>query len=213
MNKIKTLSISGYRGIKDRLSLNLDKKSILLYGDNGSGKSSITDAIEWFYFDEVNHLKSEETGATKGKGSMRNIFIGDSVDSLINIEFYDSKLSSEKKINSKLKIETSNSSDEFTGYIEKTKTENLILRYKDLGKFIIATKKEKLDTLQEVIGFGKVGELRDLLKKNAARIAKQIKNEQYDNKKGVQQSLIIDNLMQNIASDNQFFDVANCVSL
>jgi DNA repair exonuclease SbcCD ATPase subunit len=209
MNKIKILSISGYRGIKDRMTLPLDKKSILLYGDNGSGKSSITDAIEWFYFDEVSHLKSEETGATKGKGSMRNIFIGDTVDSLINIEFDDSKLSSEKRINSKLKIETSNSSDEFKGYIENTKTENLILRYKDLGKFIIATKKEKLDTLQEVVGFGKVGELRDLLKKNATRIAKQIKNEQYDNKKGVQQSLIIDNIMQNIASDNQFFDEAN----
>lgn len=209
MNKVKTLSISGYRGIKDRLSLNLDKKSILLYGDNGSGKSSITDAIEWFYFDEVNHLKSEETGATKGKGSMRNIFIGDSVDSLINIEFDDSKLSSEKKINSKLKIETSNTSEEFTDYIQNTKTENLILRYKDLGKFIIATKKEKLDTLQEVIGFGKVGELRDLLKKNAARIAKQIKNENFNNNKGVQQSLIIENLMQNVTSDDQFFEVAN----
>ncbi|MDR2818116.1 MAG: AAA family ATPase [Endomicrobium sp.] len=47
--KIKNLTISGIRGIQSSLSIPLNEKSILLYGDNGSGKSSITDAIEWLY--------------------------------------------------------------------------------------------------------------------------------------------------------------------
>lgn len=72
MNKITSINIAGIRGIKDLLVLNLKKKSILLYGDNGSGKSSITDAFEWFYYDRIGHLVSEETGAKKGKGALRN---------------------------------------------------------------------------------------------------------------------------------------------
>jgi chromosome segregation ATPase len=33
---------------------------LLAYGDNGSGKSSITDAIEWFYNDKIEHLAKAE---------------------------------------------------------------------------------------------------------------------------------------------------------
>ena len=51
--KIKNIKIKGIRGAKDTLDLNLNGKSILLYGDNGSGKSSISDAIEWFFTDKV----------------------------------------------------------------------------------------------------------------------------------------------------------------
>ena len=58
--KIKNISITGLRGIKDSISLPLNEKSILLYGDNGTGKSSISDAIEWFYTDRVSHLSGSE---------------------------------------------------------------------------------------------------------------------------------------------------------
>lgn len=62
MVKIKTISLSGLRGVKGKLELPLNKKSALFYGDNGSGKSSIVDAFEWFYFDRVDHLSNEEIG-------------------------------------------------------------------------------------------------------------------------------------------------------
>ncbi len=68
MAKIKSINISGIRGIKNPLLLNLNSKSILIFGENGSGKSSLADAIEWYYSDSVEHLASRETGATKGRG-------------------------------------------------------------------------------------------------------------------------------------------------
>jgi AAA15 family ATPase/GTPase len=71
MIKLKQIKISGIRGIKESLSLSLDKKSLLIYGDNGTGKSSITDSIEWFYKDKIAHLAGNEIG----KDSIRNIFI------------------------------------------------------------------------------------------------------------------------------------------
>lgn len=56
--KINTISIKGIRGVKNVLDLPLNGRSIVLYGDNGTGKSSISDAIEWFYTNRVEHLSS-----------------------------------------------------------------------------------------------------------------------------------------------------------
>jgi DNA repair exonuclease SbcCD ATPase subunit len=209
MNKINSIQVSGIRGIKYPLELNLNKKSILVYGDNGSGKSSITDAFEWFYYDKVGHLISEETGTTKGKGALRNLFIDNSDDATIKIECSKPELSSQKSINSAFRITQTNTSIDFSEFLKSTQTENLILRHKDLVSFIIASKKEKLDHLQEIIGFGQVGEVRDLLRKNAGRIARNINAARYDNKKSTQQTILIENFGQNITSAKQFFEVAN----
>lgn len=209
MNKINSVQISGIRGIKHILELNLNKKSILLYGDNGSGKSSITDSFEWYYYDKVGHLISEETGATKGKGALRNLFLENSDDASIKIECSEPELSSQKIINSALRITQTNTSVEFNDFLNASQAENLILRYRDLVLFIVATKKEKLDTLQKIIGFNEVGGIRDLLRKNAWRIARNIKAARYDNKKSTQQAILIENFGQNITSAKQFFEVAN----
>ena len=209
MNKINAINIVGVRGVKNPLKLNLNKKSILIYGDNGSGKSSITDALEWFYYDRVGHLVSKETGATKGKGTLRNLFLNSSDDAFIKIDFSKPELSSQKIINSALKITQTNTSNEFKEFLNTSQSENLILRYRDLVKFIVAPKTEKLDTLQKIIGFSQVGAIRDLLRKNAGRIARNINAARYDNKKSIQQAIIIENFGQNITSAKQFYEVAN----
>ena len=90
MLKIKSIEISGIRGIKAPVLLNLNKKSILIFGENGSGKSSLTDAIEWYYLDGIKHLVSEETASTKGRGSLRNLFIPDNESAFVGIQYYDS---------------------------------------------------------------------------------------------------------------------------
>ena len=45
--KINQINIRAFRGIRD-LELELDGKSLILRGENGTGKSSIVDAIEFF---------------------------------------------------------------------------------------------------------------------------------------------------------------------
>lgn len=209
MAKIKSINISGIRGIKNPLPLNLDNKSILIFGENGSGKSSLTDAIEWYYSDGVEHLVSEETGSTKGRGSLRNLFIPDSEDAFINIQYSNNKLNATKTIDSSLKASTSNTTDDFKDYLLATQSENLILRYRDLVKFIIARKTDKLKELQNIIGFSDVADIRDLLKKSAGRIARNIKSANYDNQKNAQQSVVLENIEQNAYTDAQLFAGAN----
>lgn len=39
--KIKNIEIENFKFFKDVFSINVDNKNILLYGENGAGKSSI----------------------------------------------------------------------------------------------------------------------------------------------------------------------------
>ena len=209
MAKIKSIKINGLRGVKDPLTLELNKKSILVYGDNGTGKSSLTDSFEWFFYNKVDHLSNEEIGRRKGRDALRNIFIPDTEDGFIELTFDDNKLDSKKSIDNSLKTSSSNQSDDFNKFLASTISERLILRYRDLVQFIIAGKTDKLKELQNIIGFSDVQNIRDLLKRNGSRIARSIKSINYDNLKNVQQSTILENLGQNAYSDEQLFDGAN----
>lgn len=208
MTKIKNLEITGLRGVRETLNLNLNKKSILIYGDNGTGKSSLTDSFEWFYDNHIAHLSNEEIGG-RGREALRNIFLAIEDDGYININFDDKDLDAKKSINNSNKIQTSNTSDYFNQYIQDSGSENLILRYRDLVEFIIATKTEKLNKLQEIIGFSEVAKIRTLLKRNFGRIKKNIKASDYDGRKSVRQATILENLGRNAYSDEQLFDGVN----
>ena len=211
MAKIKSINISGIRGVKEPLSLNLESKSILIFGENGSGKSSLTDAIEWYYSDGVKHLVSGETSSTKGRGALRNLFIPDSEEAFINIQYSDNKLNAKKSIDRSLKTANSNTTDDFKNYLITTQSENLILRYRDLVEFIISTKADKLRILQNIIGFSDVADVRELLQKFIGKISRNIKAANYDNQKNAQQSIVLANLAQNAYTDDQLFVGTNLI--
>jgi len=208
MTKIKNLEINGLRGVKEKLNLNLNKKSILIYGDNGTGKSSLTDSFEWFYSNHIAHLSTEEISG-RGRDALRNIFISDDEDGYVNLNFDDKDLDAKKSINGSNKIYISNTTDYFKEYIVDSTSENLILRYRDLVEFIIATKTEKLNKLQEIIGFSKVAKIRTILKRNFGRIKRTIKSSDYEGRKSARQETILENLGRNAYSDEQLFDGVN----
>ena len=204
MAKVESINISGIRGIKGYLPLPLNRNSALIFAENGVGKSSIADAIEWYYTGAVQHLISEEAPSTKGKGSLRNLLISEDEDAFVEIRYSNSKLDSKKSIDSTYKTSTSNNSIEFKEFISASQSENLILRYRDLVGFIIAGKTEKLQTIQEIIGFSEVARLRDLLRKSARKIGQDIKVANYENQMNAQQTIIIENINQTAFNNEQF---------
>ena len=66
--KIKSIKICAFRGIPETIDLDLKGKSLLLHGENGTGKSSIVDAIEFFFTGKISHLKSKGPLAIKDNG-------------------------------------------------------------------------------------------------------------------------------------------------
>jgi len=207
--EVKSFEISGLRGVRKDISIDFDSsKSILIYGDNGSGKSSITDAFEWFYYDKIEHLSSEEIG-TKGVAALRNIFLSDSEDAHVGVNYSDSKCDSIKKLfykRTKLTSEYSNPSQNFKDYLNTSLRENLILRYKDLLRFILSTKAQKLEEISQIIGFSEVSKIKGVLKKAVNDLKRELKIKNYDNHINIKQAQIIEQIGQNIIDDEQYLN-------
>ncbi len=211
MIKIKTITINGIRGIKETLTFELNQNSILLYGDNGSGKSSITDGFEWFYTNRIDHLSDEEIGRG-GLEALRNIFLKDEDSAAVNFKYTKEEYNSEKRIFYKkesLQYDQSNQSEEFIDYLKESQKEKLVLRYHELMDFVLASKKEKLDTLSDIIGFSEVTKTRDVLRKIVGELKREFKKGNFDYRISSQQSRIIDQLGQMVNSDDQLFEVLN----
>ena len=66
--RLKEVTISGFRGFNNQQTLRLDNNVVLVKGSNGSGKSSLVEALEWLFFDVISR---------KEKSSCKSEYIGD----------------------------------------------------------------------------------------------------------------------------------------
>jgi predicted ATP-binding protein involved in virulence len=88
MIKIRKLTVTGFRGARFTLPLDFttEHRSLSVFGENASGKSTITDAIEWFIRDRVDHLWREDCK----EASLRNVLLNESDASEVTVDFSDS---------------------------------------------------------------------------------------------------------------------------
>lgn len=207
--KIKNLAIKGIRGAKNLLELPLNGKSILLYGDNGTGKSSISDAIEWFYTDKVSHLSSKEIDL---KDALRNSSLTETDNSEVQISFSTTNLDASKILSvkkNKLTAEVSNSSEEFKKYIEESQNENLSLRYQDIRNFVDNTLGEKLKYLSDIIGFDEVTNKKVVLQKSHNSLKSEIKAQNFETQINNQKQILIEKLGASISQEKNLVETIN----
>ena len=151
MLPVKRITISGFRGILAPLDLSFDKgssiRSMAIYGPNGTGKSSVTDAWEWFHTGKIERLGRE--GAGPGAYPHRDAG-GDAT--YVEMEFADASLGTVR-----LKFDAKRiTKPRANGNIETFR--DLVphpchVRYEDLTRFVYFTKAEKYDALAHLMGF------------------------------------------------------------
>lgn len=79
---VERLSIQGFRGFLDRRELELcagkSANSLCIYGDNGCGKSSVGDAVEFFFKSDgiLDRLKKSQTENNAGISATRHALAG-----------------------------------------------------------------------------------------------------------------------------------------
>jgi energy-coupling factor transporter ATP-binding protein EcfA2 len=188
--KIKNINIQGIRGVKETLTIPLEEKSIIIYGDNGTGKSSISDSLEWYFKDEVRPLSSMEIDL---KEALRNTNLLDIENSLVNISLSKEPLNSQKSLvlkKGKIVAEHQNESPDFKNYLIATGKENILLRYQYLTEFIEKTKGDKLKSLSDVIGFSEVNKTKDVLRKVFSSLKTEIKNQNFENQINTQKEIL-----------------------
>ncbi len=207
--KIKSITIAGIRGIRDTISLPLNEKSVLLYGDNGTGKSSISDAIEWFYTDKVSHLAGSEIDL---KDALRNSYQRDDDTASIAISYNRNAIDATKNLfnkRGKLTSEISNSSDDFQKYYSASQNENLLLRYQFLRGFIDKTKGEKQEHLSNIIGFSEVNKTKDVLRKAFNSIKSEIKTQNFEAQINNEKQTLIAKIGAAVSQENNLFEKIN----
>lgn len=207
--KLNNILIEGIRGVKEGLTLALNEKSILIYGDNGMGKSTISDSLEWFFNDEVSHLSGEEIDL---KEALRNSYIPETKKSSVDISFSTPAFNSQRSLEfkkSKLVAEYSNKNDVFINYLKASSKENLLLRHKFLTDFIDKTKADKLKSLSEIIGFSEVTKVKETLRKAYSTINTEIKNQNFESQINTQKVTLKENLGSVMSIEENLFKEIN----
>ncbi|MBI1235181.1 AAA family ATPase [Hyphobacterium sp.] len=160
MTKVRKINVSRFRGARFDLSLDFSKKpkSVAIFGDNASGKSTITDALEWFIYDRVNHLWREDCKLD----ALRNV-LADGKPSCVELEFAGKDLHGVKELSEALKTSANYAKDDAEKLVSALKDDRIILRHADIVNFLDETKSVKRKTIAEIIGYGEITKFRDAL--------------------------------------------------
>ena len=141
--KIKTINIHAFRGIPD-LELQLDGKNLLLRGENGTGKSSIVEAIEFFFTGKIFHLEGTRGLSLQRHGPHVNFEAND-----VNVEliFNPGSVSLNRTFES-----SSLPPEQFKDYFQITQKGAFILRRSQILTFIMSNPADRFRAIGSIIG-------------------------------------------------------------
>ena len=140
-----------FRGAADTVSLVLDGKSAVIYGSNGSGKSSFVDAVEYAMTGRIGHLAHEYSGKRQEKALINTHTLA-GVMSEVRIAYSD-------KSETILTIDRnglSKRTDSATADIPNWSLKRTILRQDEVAEFIRDTKGAKYSALLPLLGLGRL---------------------------------------------------------
>lgn len=210
MTKFDRVSLTGFRGSRKKVDLNSPSgRSILIYGDNGSGKSSFADGIEWLLYDGVSHLTGEEVGV---RGGLKNELCSEEESCSVEVSLLnptgtaDRSLKTEK---SRLKAELNCSSTEVGSALGKIGSERISLRNIQLIDFILATKSQKLTQISEIIGFQQVLDLKGLLKQAFSDLNTIYRTKNFEGALAREKEVLVKQLNSLVNTDEQFIQACN----
>jgi len=161
MTKLRALTISGFRGARFDVPIDFTKglSSISVYGENAAGKSTVTDALEWFLLGKVDHLWREDCK----EEALRNVLLDASGVCKVSVQFSNAALNGAKTLSDTLKANVDNLSHEFLAYLQQIRGERIFLRHAQITKFIGETKSKKKEEIASIIGYQDIVAFRDAI--------------------------------------------------
>jgi len=172
MLKIKKITIENFRGIKSPAIIEFYKggrpTSALVYGRNGTGKSSFVDGWEWLINSKIDYLSKEGVSERDYPHKLCN---GD--NSYVEIDFDNPDINSAKATFNKNRITSPTHSGEFEAFRTHTVYPNY-LRYSDLQEFVYKRKGDKYRYIAKFFGLEQFLKNQANLQSSLTRILNQL---------------------------------------
>ena len=148
--RVQRLVMRAFRGIPGEMTVDFGKgASVVVYGDNGTGKSTIADALEWYFLGEIELLSHEGR-----QHAVRHV--GAETDGVTSVEVLTSgTLGGEVMFPDERPPET----------FHALRRETFLLRGRTLADFINKTKTEKWKALVDILGLDAIESLREDLQR------------------------------------------------
>ena len=147
---LQRLVMRAFRGVPGEMVLDFGKgESTAVYGDNGTGKSTIADALEWYFTGEIELLCHEgRQHAVRhvggDRGDVTSVEVATSGTLGGTVVFPDERAADT---------------------VQATRRETFLLRGRTLVDFINKTKTEKWKALVEILGLDAIESLREDLQR------------------------------------------------
>ena len=170
--RIKSIELAWFRGAAAPVSLDLNCGSMVVYGENGSGKSSFIDAVEYVLNKgSVEHLKTEYSGSNQ-INAIPNTHKPDSSRTGLKVKFEND---SELKVDFSPSGSSKNSITPSTQEVQMEAWEyrQTVLRQAEVSEFIHDTKGKKYSALLPLLGLHNM----EIAAENLRKLAKQIETE------------------------------------
>lgn len=147
--RLTRINLQAFRGVLDAYEIKLDQgQSLLMYGDNGTGKSSLADAIEWYFTGDIELLAKEGRDH-----AVRHLGAPKELKTIVEI-------ATNGELGGTCAPKAPNEAA-----IEAASRETFLLRGRTIADFVDKSKGEKWSALQKLLGLGAIDELRTDLQK------------------------------------------------
>jgi energy-coupling factor transporter ATP-binding protein EcfA2 len=157
---LQRLVMHAFRGVPGEMVVDFGKgESIAVYGENGTGKSTIADALEWYFTGEIELLSHE--------GRQHAVrYVGGESNGDTSVEvFTNGTLGGKAVLPDERNAET----------FQAVRRETFLLRGRTLADFINKTKTEKWKALVEILGLDAIENLREDLQRARNELRKSCK--------------------------------------
>jgi predicted ATPase len=169
--RLKAVQLSWFRGAADPVRLEANGGSIVIYGQNGAGKSSFVDAIEYVVKDgKIEHLAHEYSGRNQEKGIPNTHTPADRSTELLLKFMNDAELSVKVARNG-----THTKSGAEAINMAAWDYRRTVLRQNEVAEFIHSRKGEKYSALLPLLGLHELEVAAENLRQIARSIEQQSK--------------------------------------
>jgi hypothetical protein len=142
--RVTRVQMRAFRGVPRELTVELPAgMSAVLLGENATGKSTVADALEWYFTGGIDFLKHEGR-----EGAVRHVGAGDGAATSVAVEMTGS-------LGGTLVLDGT-----LSPHVREAGRETFVLRGRTLTAFVECTKGQKWKALADLLGLEEVDQLR-----------------------------------------------------